>query len=71
MMDVETLIKFIDRAKETTKSDECRLKKMQEDPRFAEFLPVIQAILKNKKKLEQEAELEFWLLGSVHVRQGR
>ena len=59
MMDVETLIKFMDRAKEITKSDECRLQKMQDDPRFAEFLPVIQAILKNKKKLEQEAELEF------------
>lgn len=59
MMDAETLVKFIDRAKEITKSDECRLQKMQDDPRFAEFLPVIQAILKNKKKLEQEAELEF------------
>lgn len=59
MMDEETLVKFIDRAKEITKSDECRLQKMQDDPRFAEFLPVIQAILKNKKKLEQEAELEF------------
>lgn len=59
MMDAETLVKFIDRAKEITKSDECRLQKMQDDPRFAEFLPVIQVILKNKKKLEQEAELEF------------
>ena len=58
-MDVETLVKFIDRAKEITKSDECRLQKMQDNPRFAEFLPVIRAILKNKKKLEQEAELEF------------
>lgn len=58
-MNAETLVKFIDRAKEITKSDEIRLWKMQEDPRFAEYLPVIQAILKNKKKLEQEAELEF------------
>lgn len=59
MMDAETLTRFIDRAKEITKSDELRLLKMQEDQRFAEFLPAIQAILKNKKKLEQEAELEF------------
>ncbi|MDY2913204.1 MAG: DUF2220 family protein [Candidatus Enteromonas sp.] len=59
MMDAETLARFIDRTKEITKSDELRLLKMQEDPRFAEFLPALQAILKNKKKLEQEAELEF------------
>ena len=59
MMDAETLARFIDRAKEITKSDELRLRKMQEDPRFAEFLPAIKAILESGKKLEQEAELEF------------
>lgn len=59
MMDAETLKKFMNRAKEITKSDELRLNKMQKDPRFAEFLPTIQAILETKKKLEQEAELEF------------
>ena len=59
LMDAKTLTKFIDRAKGITKSDELRLRKMQEDPRFAEYLPAIQAILKSGKKLEQEAELEF------------
>ena len=59
MMDVTTLLEFIDRAKEITKMDELRLQKMQKDPRFVEFSPVIQAILENGKKLEQEAELEF------------
>lgn len=59
LMDAGTLTKFIDRAKGITKSDELRLRKMQEDPRFAEYLPAIQAILKSGKKLEQEAELEF------------
>lgn len=59
MMDAETLTKFISRAKDITKSDDLRLHKMQEDPRFAEFLPAIQAILESGKKLEQEAELEL------------
>ena len=59
MMDEYTLTRFLNKGKAITKSDETRLRKMQADPKFAEFSPAIQAILNAGKKLEQEAELEF------------
>ena len=42
-------------AKDLTKNDIKRLERMKDDSRFDEFKEVIEAMLKENKKLEQEA----------------
>ena len=54
-MKVDVFINNLSRAKDLTKNDIKRLERMKDDSRFDEFKEVIEAMLKENKKLEQEA----------------
>jgi len=56
MMGIEELQKYKDSCKTLTSNDKNRLNKMIEDSRFFEFKPVVEYMVKNNIKLEQEAE---------------
>ena len=54
-MKVDVFINNLSRAKDLTKNDIKRLERMKDDSRFDEFKEVIEVMLKENKKLEQEA----------------